>query len=424
MQNDKPIIHNEKSIDPGSSLSVSPKKQWPIVVGVLLIAFFIAFLLTAFKPRAEKKVVKSESPVAEYIVAKLTSLAVPVVSQGSVKAKTEIKLVAQVSGRITHMAKLKHNGGFFKKDELLLSIDDTDYRLAMTRAQAQVAAAKQQLIKVEIEAGQAKYDLQQIGRDPSKSTAYALRQPQLAEAQASLQAAQADLELSHLQMQRTKVVAPFNGRVVSKQVDIGQYVSEGTLLADIYSTEMVTVRLPLSLSQTELLGIKLRGNQDLFETLTIKLLSEYAAKKYQWDAQFSHTEGEIDVRNRLVYLVAQVQDPYVKQDAFLERPPLTPGMFVKAQLSGLEKPMFKMPRSALRYNSTIWLIDPQNKLQIKPVNVLTKDRDFIYVDSGLKQGDRVINSSIDYPLNGMLLTPVLISETKINNQTILKAANE
>lgn len=415
MQNKKSQFINDRA----------SKKQWPIVIGILFIAILIAYLLTEFKPVAEKKALKNALPIAEYIVANSQLTAVPVISQGSIKAKTNIKLIAEVSGRIIQIANLKFAGGFFKKGDLLLSIDDTDYRLGMRRAQAQVAAAKQRLVKAQTEATQAKYDLQQIGRDPSKSNAYALRKPQLAEAQASLQAAQADLELSRLQMQRTRVIAPFDGRVVSKQVDIGQYVSVGTLLADIYSIESVKVRLPLSLQQTELLGIKLRDNDKQLDVLNIKLFSDYASKKFQWDANFSHTEGEIDVRNRLVYLVAEVGEPYKKNPQFINRPPLTPGMFVKAQLSGVQKKLFKLPRSVLRSNQYVWLIDKENKLQIITVNVITKDRDFIYINSiqtenNLTQrylivGDKVISNTINYPLNGMLLSPVLFNSVANKN---------
>jgi RND family efflux transporter MFP subunit len=405
-----------------SSESVSTsKKQWPIVTSILLFAIFIAVLLNYFKPVAEKSVVKNEFPVVEYVVADKESIAVPVITQGSIKAKTYIKLVAEVNGQITQMAKLKFNGGFFNKGDLLLSIDDTDYRLAMSRSKAQVAAAKQQLVRAQTEATQAKYDLKQIGRDPSRSTSYALREPQLAEAKANLQAAQADLEISRMQMQRTRVVAPFDGRVVSKQVDIGQYVSTGTLLADIYSTESVSIRLPLSLPQIELLGIRLRNNQQLINQLDIKLIAEYASKQYQWLAEFSHTEGEIDVRNRLAFLVAEVNAPYEKDAQHEDRPPLTPGMFVKAKLTGLQKNMIKLPRSVLHYAGNIWLLDEQNQLQIKTVEILSKDRDYIYIKNGLEQGDRVITSSIDFPLQGMHLKP-LLKESAIQAQE--KIANE
>ncbi len=398
------------------------KKQLPRVLFILVIAIAIAVILNAYKPVAEKKVVKEELPFAEYVVAELKTLSIPVFSQGSIKAKTNIKLVAEVSGRVTHMAKIKRNGGFFKKGELLLSLDDTDYQLRMTKAKAQVAAAKQQLIRVETEAGQAKYDLKQIGRDPSKSSSYALREPQLAEARANLQAAQADFKIAKLQMQRTQIKAPFDGRVISKQVDIGQYVSTGTLLADIYSTESVVVRLPLRMNQAELLGLKLRNDQLQIHAIKINLSSSsISSKTYWWSAILSHVEGEVDIRNRLIYLVAEINSPYSSDSQFLNRPPLTPGMFVKAELNGIEKNSIQLPRSVLRSGGRIWVIDENSQLQIKTIELLAKDQKYIYVKSGLNHGDKVITSSIDYPLNGMQVSPIIESHllpvpTELNHE--------
>jgi len=414
MQREEELLVNESRNE-----KVNKNKQWVIVTVVLVLAVLVAGLLNYFKPQAEKKSVKESFPVVEYVLSNVQSISVPVISQGSIKAKTKIKLVAQVNGSVKKIAKLKFNGGFFKKGDLLLSIEDTDYRLAMSRATAQVAAAKQKLIRAQTEAGQAKYDLQQIGRDPSKSTSFALREPQLAEAKANFQAAQADLEISRLQMQRTQIAAPFDGRVVSKQIDIGQYVVAGTLLADIYSTEMATVRLPLSLQQTELLGLKLRNNQQLTDVIKIKLFSEYASKKYIWDAQFSHTEGEIDVRNRLAYLVAEVPLPYEKNAQYPNRPPLTPGMFVKAELKGVQRIVIKLPRSTLHYGSRVWVIDENNKLQIKPVKILSKDKNYIYIKSGINKGEKIITSAISYPLQGMHLLPKAVNGLSANKDNIL-----
>lgn len=409
MISDKDTVQNNKLEN-----SLPARKQWPVVIAILMLAVVVAFVLNFFKPEAEKKAVKDEFPLAEFVVARSELIAIPVVSQGSIKAKTYIKLVAEVSGRISQMAKLRFNGGFFKKGQLLLSIDDTDYRLAMVRADAQVTAAKQQLIRVQTEAGQARYDLKQIGRDPSKSTSYALREPQLAEAQANLQAAQAELEIAGLQMQRTRVLAPFDGRVMSKQVDVGQYVSTGTLLADIYSTEMVTVRLPLSLHQTELLGIQLTNNQQMVNSVKIKLIAESSSGNYQWLANMSHTEGEMDERNRLIYLVAEVKSSFSRQqisekntmDESSKKPPLTPGMFVKAELSGIKKHIIKLPRSVLRYGKNVWLINQQDQLKKQKIGILSKDRNYIYIKSGVQQGDRVIVNSIDFPVQGMSLSPL------------------
>ncbi len=383
------------------------QKQWRKVVAILFVAIVSAYLLNAFKPAADKKTVKASYPPVEIIQAQFKDVSIPVISQGSIKARTRIKLVAEVSGRVTELAKLKNNGGFFKQGDWLLSIDDTDYRLAMSRAQAQVAAAKQQFIRVKTEADQAKYDLRQIGRDPSKSSSYALREPQLAEAKANLQAAQADLEIARLQMQRTKVLAPFDGRVVSKQVDVGQYVSAGSVLAEIYSTDSVTIRLPLTLRQAQLLNLGLYENKYNKDNIKIILMADSAEKHYQWDARLSHVEGEVDSRNRLIYVVAEVKSPYAKET---NKPPLTPGMFVKAELKGVEKKAIKIPRGALRFDNHVWLLTENNRLKIKAVSVLSKTERSIYIESGIETGDQVIVNAIDFPVDGMRLLLVKAGE--------------
>jgi len=404
-----------------------PRKEWKIVGGILISAIVIAVMLFVFKPRAEKLAIKEEPPLAEYVLANVKSVSIPVFSQGSINAKTHIKLMAEVSGRVKRLAQLKLDGGFFKKDELLLVIDDADYRLAITKAKAQISSAEQQLARVEAEAGQAVYDLKQIGRDPSSSSSYALRKPHLAEAKANLQAAKADLAIAQLQLNRTRVSAPFDGRVITKQVDIGQYVTPGTLLADIYSTEMVEVRLPVSLHQAELLGLGLRNEQQDIDAVSVKLTSEYSSSIYTWQAKLSHTEGELDARNRLVFAVAEIASPYAKDRENPDKPPLTPGMFVKAELTGVEKPaVIVLPRTALRYASEIWLIDEENKLQKQKVTLYAKDRDSVYIRSGLNQGDKVIMNAIDFPVDGMKLQPVKKQNTQVNglSQVKIKSENE
>ncbi len=398
--------HSSKKPD---LLSDAPiKKQIMSASLVVLVAIVIIYFLNAYQPETEKKIAKKNIPFVEYVTAHVEPISIPVMSQGSVKAKIAIKLIAEVSGQIKKMEKLKFNGGFFKKGNLLLSIDNTEYQLKITKAKAQIAAAKQQLVRAETESEQAKYDLKQIGRDPSKSSSFALREPQLTEAQANLQAAEADLKIAKLQIQRTRIRAPFNGRVVNKLVDVSQFVSMGTLLANIYSTDSVIVRLPLRLNQANLLGLSRLGNSKAqMKAIKISLSSVSAGDIYYWPAVLSHIEGEIDVHNRLVYLVAKVKSPYAQYKKFSNRPPLTPGMFVKAELLGIKRKVIKLSRSVFQQGSHVWLIDQDNKLRIKQVDILYKDEKFIYITEGLNDGDRVIVSTIDYPLNGMKLTPQL-----------------
>ncbi|VAW69689.1 Membrane fusion protein of RND family multidrug efflux pump [hydrothermal vent metagenome] len=398
--------------------SSKAKKETLAVFAVSIIGIVIAVALFIFKPVAEKQPVADVIALAEFVRVKKQSRPLTVLSQGSVNAKTHISLVAEVNGRVTHMAQLKSNGGFFKKGDLLLNIDDTDYLLTSVRARAQVAAAKQQLLKVEIEAGQAKYDLEQMGRNPSKSTAYALRKPHLAEAQANLQAAQADLKIAQLKMQRTRVKAPFDGRVVKKFVDIGQYVGIGTVLADIYSTDAAQVRLPLSLYQIELLGIALYDRPAQLQAVDVTLISEYFSSRHVWRAKLSHIEGVLDERNRLVFVVVEIKNPYERDPAYPDRSSLTPGMFIKAELKGEVKDgVVKLPRTSLRFANEVWVIDENERLLKKHIVLYTKDEHFIYIKSGLHQGERVIVNAIDYPIEGMKLSPMDTERTTVSPAT-------
>ncbi len=402
--------------------AVSSKTQILYVAVILIAAVIVSVLLFVFKPVAEKKQAKEAPPLAEYLVVREEQLAIPVFSQGTIVASKQIKLVAEVSGRIAEVASDKFNGGFFNKDDVLARIEPKDYQLALTRSEAKVAAAEQQLARVEIEAEQARFDLKQIGRDVSGSSPYALRKPHLAEAKANLRAARADYEIAQLQLKRTEIRAPFDGRVVKKHVDAGQYVAVGSVLADIYSIEAVEVSLPLSLEQTGLTGIDLRDSQASADRIEIELHVDYGDKKYRWHARLSHIESELDARNRLLKLVARVEQPFNTSQEYAHRPPLTPGMFVKARISGIQKDsVVRAPRSVLRANNEVWLVDKNDRLQKSRVELYAKDESMIYIKSGLKSGDRVILNSIDYPLEGMGLDSKNISEQL---QTSSVKANE
>lgn len=379
------------------------KNRQGIYVGIVLaISIVIATLLVVFKPQAEKKIIKDEPPLAEFVVAVAESISIPVTSQGSVVASQSIGLVAEVSGKVKIVSAEKFKAGKFNKGDLLLQIDDADYQLALTRSQANVASAEQKLARVKVEAEQAKYDLQRMGRDESASTDYALKKPHLIEAQANLKAAEADFELARLQLQRTRVSAPFDGRVSKKYVDQGQYVVSGSLLADIYSIESVEINLPLSLRQIQLLGIELSEGRSA-GTIQAKLISEFSGVKYEWPAKFSHLESQLDARSRLIDLVVKVDKPF-DQASQLNVPPLTPGMFVRAVLAGATKEkVFSLPRAALRAANELWIVNQDEQLEKRTVTLYGKDASVIYVKSGVQSGERIIINAIDFPVDKMPL---------------------
>ncbi len=382
----------------------SQSSRQAIYVGlVLAVAVLVSALLFWLRPAAEKQPVRDRPPLAEFVVARSESLSIPVFSRGTIKPSRQIKLVAEVSGRIAQINQSSFNGEVFSKDDLLLRIDDTDYRLAATQAEARVAAAEQQLARVQAEARQARFDLQQIGRETSEVSDYALRKPHVAEARANLRAARAELEMARLQLARTRLLAPFDGRMISHSVDVGQYVSVGTVLGEIYAIEAAEVSLPVSLSQIELLGISLSDMEQNRSKVSAQLNTDYAGKKIYWDAQLSHVDSELDERNRLVNVVVRIEQPLNVENQ--QRPPLTPGMFVRAQLNGIAKQnVIRLPREALRGINEVWLITGEEQLEKRRVELYTKDKQSVYISAGLQPGERVIVNAIDYVVDGMSLS--------------------
>ena len=223
----------------------------PIVV--LISASTIAWQLLANSPKAKHELVRPEPPLVEIIKAQPHNVRIPILTQGTVKPRTSISLSTEVSGRIIETAAQFAEGGFFNKGDLLVRINPHDYQLAITKAEASVAAAKQQLAQAEAEYKQKLAEYR--GVSPSKVTDYALRKPQYDEAKAKLKAARADLELAKLELMRCTLRAPFDSRIVAKKADVGQYVTPGTVVANIYAVDIAEVRLPLSQAQAELLDL-------------------------------------------------------------------------------------------------------------------------------------------------------------------------
>lgn len=390
--------------------------QYLIVTAVLLFGILIAILLVVFKPIAKRVAVEHKAPQVDIHLAVAQDIHIPVRSQGNIQAQTQIKMAAEVSGKIHWVSDSLIDDGYFNKGDLLLAIDDQEYKYLITKAEAQVAAARQLLARTEAEADQVRKDLMRLGRNPAQSSNYALRIPHLKEARANLKAAEADLSIARLQRQRTEVRTPFTGRLIKKHVDIGQYVTPGTPLLDIYSIETAEVRVPLTQNQLALLSLPVSNAQTSPGAVIQVLVSAYyAGKNWRWNGRLVRTDGVIDERNRLVYAVVQVFLPNQPDPEQPGRPDLTSGQFVNVTIPGrrLEQ-VHVLPRTALRYGRELWLVDSDNRLLKRQVSVLHKEKRHVYIGSGLKPGERVITSSLDIAIDNMMLDPQLQTATGVS----------
>lgn len=368
----------------------------PIVVIGMAVVANVVLQKTAPVP---EKTEEGPRPVSLFVESAMSDdLQLTVKTQGEVRPHTEIELVAQVSGRVVSVAKNFASGGAFEDGATLIKIDDADYKLAVTRAEARVAAAKTQVQLTEASAHVAKrnWDNSIVG----KPTALAMKLPQLEEARANLLSAQADLQAARLNLQRTNVSVPFNGRVRTKMADIGQYVTPGAPLGRVYSTEVAEIRLALNDSQLASLSLPIGYQENGKEGPRVKFTGIFAGAPRTWYGRIVRTDAAIDSNTRTLYAVAQVDAPY--GEGADDGVPMAMGLFVSAEIDGSElQDAIVIPRSAIRSGDQVYVVTKDGTLDIRTISIGYSDSERAVVNSGLSVGEQVVVSPVRAPRQGM-----------------------
>ena len=382
---------------------------------VLVISVYVVQALAAAKPEPEKKE-PTQRLISLYVDEVKTETITPgVQTQGEVKPKTEIDLIARVSGHVISVADAFAEGAEFNPETTLIKIDDTDYKVAVIRAEAQVAAAE---VVLERELANAKMKKDTwLQKDRSvKPTDFALNKPQVHDAQAQLRAAQANLTEARLNVQRTTIKVPFKGRVVNKLVGEGQYITAGTPLGKVFATDVVEVRLPLTDLQLTELDLPMGYMAEAGAGPKVEFTTSMGRSQHKWQGRIVRTNASVDQQTRLIYAIAEVQDPYGKGADF--GVPFAVGMFVQANIAGIEsKQAMVIPRDALRNADKVYVVDADNKLDIRSVEVISTSVDQVLISAGVQVGEKVAISTVPNAAQGMLVEPIskgLIDEALVS----------
>ena len=384
---------------------ISKGKFRKIVTPVLLIATSSAFVAWMLSTKQETPTKVPDAPVmlVDVISAKKGSVNFSVKAHGTVSPRTETILISEVSGLIKEVSPAFLVGGFFKKGDVLVRVDDRYYRSDLKRAQATVASAR---TRVATETGLANYAKedwerlkQRVGYEKSASE-LALRKPQLAEAMANLDFAMADLDKKLEDLQRTVIRAPYDGLVREKRVDIGQYITAGAPLAVTFAIDYAEIRLPLPEHELAYLNLPdaMKGKETAYPAVTLS--ADIGGEKLTWQGEIVRTEGVFDPRSRVLFVVAQVADPYGQQSETW-RAPLRIGTFVEASIEGkLANDIYVLPRGVLRPGGKVWVVDDKNTIQPRIVTVLRADEESIFVEAGLEDGQLICLTPLESPLPG------------------------
>ena len=401
-------------------------RVFKIVLPVLILALgFGAFQLLASMREPPQRVSRSYAgPLVEAIAAPLQQVQVVVEGQGTVRPDAQIDLVPQVSGIVVWKDADFKPGGTFAKGALLFRIDPRDYELAVQQAAVQVAQAHYQLDLAREEAAIAEQEWEKLHAADQAPTDLVLRKPQLRAAEASLQGAEARLAEVQLHLDRTKVYAPFAGRVRTARVDVGQHLNVGQAIAQLYSIEKAeivvpvpdedlgwfTLPLPIAVSAAStpntgsVSDLSAEGRSRAFafgrEGASVEVSGTFAGRQHQWSGRVVRTEGELDPQSRMVRLVVEVEAPYGGIADGI--PPLTVGMFVGVAIAGRTVEGVRvLPRAALRQGDRVWTVGRDGILSIRPVQVVRalKDEVLAYID--MAPEERIIVSQLSGVTDGM-----------------------
>lgn len=370
-------------------------------LGIVLGSTLILVFLVRSRPVVESKPPVVPPPLVRAAVVSLDTVRITVRSQGAVIPRTESALSAETDGQIVYVSPSFVPGGFFEKDELLVRLDPRDTELAVTRAAADTARFATALQIEEEEARLAQDEWRRLGSGAPMPLV--LREPQLAQARANLEASVAALQQAKLNLERTEIRAPYAGRVRKKNVDVGQFLRRGEALATIYAINYAEIRLPIpdeELAYVEI-PMQFRGETTRDEGPPVVISAEFAGRRQSWNGRIVRMEGEIDPMSRMVYAVARVQNPYGR-GANPDRPPLGIGMFVEAEILGRSYPgVAVLPRTAMHGENRIAVIDEERRLRFRSVEILRVESDRVLILGGIESGERVCLSALETQVDGM-----------------------
>ena len=370
-------------------------------LAILAFAVIAAVAMVSLRPSVETRPPDIKPPLVRVADVKMQDRQLTVTSQGTVSPRTESALVPEVSGRVIWVSPHFVSGGFFEKGEALLKVDSHDYEQAVIRSRADVANAKLRLAQEEAEFKVAHNEWEDLGK--GEATSLTLREPQLENAKAALAASEANLVTAERNLERTQIRASYVGRVRQKDVDVGQFVTIGSPVGVIYAIDFAEIRLPLPDSDLAYVDLPLvfRGQRANPKGPKVTLRANFAGEANEWEGRIVRTEGEIDSMSRMVHAVAQVTDPYGRgKDP--DRPPLAAGLFVEAEIEGHHvDDVVILPRAALRGESQVLVVDEEDRLRFRDVDILRVTRKEVVIRGGLSAGERVCLSPLEAVTDGM-----------------------
>lgn len=380
-------------------------RKW-IPLGILGSLVLIAVIIRMNPPEAPHRAAfAGPQMVVETVRVMPRDYPVVLESYGTVQPRTQSVLVAQVGGQIISVNPNVRDGGFFEKGDVLGKIDPRDYEADVRIAEAATMDARQAMVEAEARTAQAREDWARLGND-GEAPELVLRLPQLEAAKARVISAESALQKAQLDLERTRIVAPFAGRILRKLVDVGQVVSPNTQLAEIYATDYVEIRLPLRNRDLPFIDLPeaFRYTDAVASAgVPVEIYSDLGGSR-SWQATLVRTEGAIDEMARQLHVIAQIDDPFGRE---LEgQTPLKIGQYVTARLAGKTiADALVIPNNTIYQGTYVYTVE-DGVLRRKDVEIAWQNDTEAVISAGLGAGDQLVTTPLGQVTSGIRVSVV------------------
>lgn len=344
------------------------------------------------------------SPEVEVIKVHKQNYQAEIIGYGEAKSRNTLILTTEVSGQVDTLSSQFETGKQIEQGALLASLNDTNYQQAVTDAQVSVADAKVALLEEQREGQQAQMEWKNSGMKGEPDSSLVLRQPQLVAAQAVLSNAKRQLKTAQRNLQQTHIIAPFNALIIARDIQPGSYLSVGTTVGTLYSTDRVEITIPLSEHQWNSLP---NINNLPPKSWAVNLTNTNGTQ--HWQGYVQRIEQHLDASSRQRALIVAIDSPLT------QTPALFPGTFLTAAVQGTTlNAIWALPASAISQSGYVWYLDDSNNLMNFKANKLFEKEDKVYI-SPLKDKENI--QIVIRPLNnylvGMNMTPTLSNNSNL-----------
>ena len=365
------------------------KKYWKkvaIPIGVLGLGIAGMSVISATASEEEEKEAVDTRPTVSIEQLVPVDHDVIINSFGEVTALENTQLAAQVSGEVVTWNPNFVAGGLVKRGDILFSIEKDSYEAALLKAEADLSLAKAQLIEEQARADVAKREARNMPK--TKVTDLYLRKPQVLSAQAAVKSAEARLKIANRDLANCDVTAPYDALVISRNLGVGQFVSQGASVAQLSNIEVAEITIPIAGFDSAFLPGALEGHP-------VSIVSK-GVKEVRRRGEIARDLGVVDRFTRMSQLVIRIEDPYSLQ---AQEAPLKFGSYVEVTFTGRTlNNIFKL-RQELVNNQTVWVIE-EGKMQPKTVNILREEGEFFLIDDGLTADEQMVTTLPEYPQKG------------------------